>query len=337
MSATDRRGNGSEVASQSYFWYERPVLVTGAAGFLGGHVVDCLARAGASVVALVRDQPIRAPNLEATIVRGDLTDQALLERAMGEYEIATVFHLAAQSQVEVANRNPVSTFESNVTGTWSLLEAARRTETIAQVVLASSDKAYGSHADLPYREDMALRAVHPYDVSKACGDMIASSYHQVFAVPVSITRCANLYGPGDVNWARIVPSTARSLLRGEAPILRSDGSPIRDYLYVEDAAEGYLRLAESMADGIGIGEVFNLSAERPVSVLDLVRTMVKVAGTPELQPVVENRVRHEISEQHLSAAKARALLGWSARHTLEEGLAKSIAWYRRTLLTAPLT
>lgn len=314
------------------FWYDRPVLVTGATGFLGAHVVTALAQAGAAVVAVVRDEVPHGTDLsQATVVRGDVTDQALLERAMGEYEIVTVFHLAAQSQVEVANRNPISTFEANITGTWSLLEATRRSETVAQVVVASSDKSYGSHADLPYREDMDLRAIHPYDVSKACGDLIAQCYYQVFSVPVSVTRCANLFGPGDANWARIVPSTARSLLRGVAPVLRSDGSPIRDYLYVEDAVDGYLRLAEAMADEIGVGEVFNLSAERPVSVLELVRMMVEVAGSPELQPVVQDRARHEISEQHLSAAKARTMLGWSPRHTLEEGLAKSMAWYRTTL------
>ncbi len=323
--------------SAERFWTDRSVLVTGATGFLGDHVVSALGLLGSKVVALVRDQlPEQTIRPPTTIVRGDITDQSCLERVLGDYDVATVLHLAAQSQVEVANRNPVETFESNIRGTWSVLEAVRRSPTVQQVVVASSDKAYGTHPVLPYREDMPLLAVHPYDVSKACADLIAISYHQVFGVPVSITRCGNLFGPGDRNWARVIPSTVRALLRHEQPIIRSDGSPIRDYLYAEDAALGYICLVEAMANEPGtVGQAFNLSAERPLSVLELVTMVARVMEVDDLDPVIEGRAAHEISAQHLSAEKARKYLGWQPKHSMEEALASTAGWYRRVLMEGP--
>jgi CDP-glucose 4,6-dehydratase len=318
------------------FWRDRPVLVTGAAGFLGRHLTGLLREAGASVVALVRDrlpEPVGEPGGEGDVlaVRGDVRDQELLERVLGEHGVRTVFHLAAQAEVEVAGRNPVSTFETNVRGTWVLLEAVRRSPLVSEVVLASSDKAYGDQP-LPYTEDMPLRPVHPYDVSKACADLLARSYHAVFGVPTVVTRCGNLFGPGDTTWSRLVPGTIRSLLRGERPVVRSDGTPLRDYLYVRDGAEAYLLLAEALAaDRSLAGEAFNFASGRPRSVLEMVRLLAEAAGRPDLEPDVRGEARHEIACQHLSSAKAATRLGWRARTSVEEALPETVAWYRERL------
>jgi CDP-glucose 4,6-dehydratase len=265
-------------------------------------------------------------------VHGDITDQPLLERVLAEYEIPTVFHLAAQTVVGVANRNPVSTFDSNIRGTWALLEAARRSPRIEQVVVASSDKAYGTQPLLPYTEDMPLLAVNPYDVAKACADMLTFSYHQVFDVPASVTRCGNFFGPGDNNWNRLVPGTVRALLRGDRPVIRSDGSPIRDYLYVEDGALAYLRLAEAMAaDPATVGEAFNFSTESQMRVLDLTRQIGIAVGRPDLEPTVLGEARNEIPHQYLSAKKAATVLGWKPRYSIDEALALTVEWYRSFL------
>src|SRR5687768_1402645 len=257
-------------------WSGRSVLVTGATGFLGSHLTQLLVDAGAEVTVLRRDR-VPPSSIEArwaahvTWVDGVVEDQALLERTLGEHRIRAAFHLAAQTQVGVANANPVSTFDANIRGTWSLLEAVRRSPRVEQVVVASSDKAYGSQPHLPYTEAMPLGAVHPYDVSKACADMLAISYHATWGVPVAITRCGNFFGPGDRNWDRLVPGTIRSLLQGERPVIRSDGSLVRDYLYVVDGALAYLRLAEAMlADPALACTAVNASTETPVTVLDLV-------------------------------------------------------------------
>jgi len=314
------------------------VFVTGATGFLGSHLAGMLVRAGADVAVLVRDESAptsiaRAWLAEVTKVRGDVRDQALLERAIGEHGARSVFHLAAQTQAAAANRNPVSSFESNVRGTWALLEATRRSPLVEQVVVASSDKAYGSQPELPYTEATPLLAVHPYDVSKACADMVASSYHEVFDVPVCITRCGNFYGPGDLNWDRVVPGCARAALRGKAPVLRSDGTPVRDYLYVEDGALAYITLAEALAARPELaGEAFNFSAERQMTVLELTRMICEAAGRPDLEPDIRGTATHEIGVQQLSAAKARHLLGWSARFPVEEALQRTICWYKEHLL-----
>lgn len=317
-------------------WRHRRVAVTGATGFLGSHLTGLLVDLGADVVVLERDRvpqtAIAAPwRDQVAVVAGDVSDQAVNERLLGEYEVRTVFHLAAQTQVVVANNNPVSTFDANVRGTWALLEAVRRSPFIEQVVLASSDKAYGAQPELPYDETMPLLATNPYDVSKACADLIARSYHRTYATPVTITRCGNFFGPGDQNWNRLVPGTIRSLLRGERPVIRSDGSLVRDYLYVVDGALAYLCLAEAMSrSDEHMGEAYNFSTERPLTVLELYALLQKATGT-DLEPEVLGTARAEIPEQHLSAKKARAKLGWAPRYELEEALAATVDWYRTHL------
>jgi CDP-glucose 4,6-dehydratase len=318
----------------SDFWTDRPVLVTGATGLVGGWLVRRLLDAGADVVCLVRDWVPRSELQRSdlidrvTVVRGDVRDQATLERAMGEYEIDTVFHLAAQTIVGIANRNPVSTFESNIGGTWSLLEACRRTPTVKQIVIASSDKAYGDCDVLPYDETTPLVGRHPYDVSKSCADLIAHAYAASYGLPVTVTRCGNFYGGGDLNWNRIVPGTIRAVLRNQRPIIRSDGSFIRDYFYVEDGAAAYMLLAEKMAaDRSLVGEAFNFSNELQISVLDLVERILQAMGS-DLKPDVRNEASNEIRHQYLSAAKARARLDWAPMFTTEDGLTRTIRWYR---------
>lgn len=297
-------------------------------------MVKRLVAAGADVVCLVRDwvpqSEFHGTGLDrhVRVVRGDVCWQTLLERILGEYEIATVIHLAAQTIVGIANRNPVSTFESNITGTWSLLEACRRSPKVEQVVVASSDKAYGDCDQLPYTEETPLEGRHPYDVSKSCGDLIAQTYATTYQLPVAITRCGNFYGGGDLNWNRIVPGTIRSLLRGQRPLIRSDGSFIRDYFFVEDGAAAYMHLAEQMAEKPELaGKAFNLSNEIQLSVLDLVENILDVMGS-ELRPEVLGEASNEIKHQYLDAAKARDLLDWQPLFTLEEGLSRTIAWYR---------
>lgn len=317
------------------FWTDRPTFVTGGTGLVGGWLVRRLLDAGADVVCLVRDSVqnsiLAADGLidRVKVVHGDLCDQALMERALNEYEINTVFHLAAQAIVPIANRNPVSTFESNIKGTWTLLEACRRTPTICQVVLASSDKAYGTHEKLPYDEDAALQAVFPYDVSKACADMIAKSYAVTFELPVAVTRCGNFYGGGDLHWNRIVPGTIRSVHRNQRPVIRSDGQFIRDYFYVEDGAAAYMLLAEKLASNPDLrGEAFNFSNEIQVTVLDVVEQIV-TAMNSDLRPEVRNEASNEIRHQYLTAEKARKVLDWQPLFTLEQGMSNTVEWYQQ--------
>ncbi len=321
----------------SMFWRDRPTFVTGGTGLVGSWLVPALVDAGAEVVCLVRDWVPQSRLLsgpaaqQIKLVRGDVADQALLERTLGEYEIRTVIHLAAQTIVGVANRNPVSTFESNITGTWALLEACRRSPLVKQIVMASSDKAYGDHEQLPYDESTPLRGQHPYDVSKSCADLIAQAYAKTYASPVVITRCGNFYGGGDLNWNRIVPGTIRSILRGERPIIRSDGLALRDYFYVEDGAAAYMMLAEKLAERPELhGEAFNLSTEQPTSVLEIVHSITQLMGS-HLQPDIRNEATGEIRHQHLSATKARTMLQWQPRFTMQEGLRRTIHWYKSFL------
>jgi CDP-glucose 4,6-dehydratase len=319
------------------FWQDRPTFVTGATGLVGSWLVRRLLDAGADVVCLVRDwvpqsEFVRARLIEQVkVVRGDVRDQALLERTLGEYEIETVFHLAAQTIVGIANRNPISTFETNIGGTWALLEACRRSPAVKQIVVASSDKAYGDQENLPYDEQTPLQGQHPYDVSKSCADLIAHAYGKTFGLPVAITRCGNFYGGGDLNWNRIVPGTIRSILRGQRPVIRSDGSFIRDYFYVEDGAAAYMLLAERLAEQTELrGQAFNFSNELQVTVLQLVQRIL-VQMDSDLKPDVRDEASNEIRHQYLSAAKARELLGWSPLFTLEQGLRLTIEWYRNYL------
>jgi CDP-glucose 4,6-dehydratase len=319
------------------FWQDRPTLVTGATGLVGGWVVRRLLELRADVVCLVRDwvpqsELVAGGMLQQTkVVRGDVLDQAMLERVLGEYEVDTVIHLAAQTIVGIANRNPVSTFESNIAGTWRLLEACRRSPLTRQVVMASSDKAYGEQETLPYREDALLQGRHPYDASKASADLIAQSYAVTYSLPVAITRCGNFYGGGDLNWNRIVPGTIRSVLRGQRPVIRSDGTMVRDYFYVEDGAEAYLLLAERMAADRELrGEAFNFSNESPIAVHDIVARILTVMDS-HLEPEVRNEAQHEIKAQFLDANKARRVLGWTPRFSLDDGLRRTVDWYRRNL------
>jgi CDP-glucose 4,6-dehydratase len=316
------------------FWQDRPTLVTGGSGLVGSWLVRKLTEQGASVTCLIRDwvpesELVRGHLIDrVTVIRGDVRDSALMERALGEYEIDTVFHLAAQTIVSIANRNPISTFESNIQGTWVLLEACRRSPAVKQIVVASSDKAYGDQETLPYTEATALKGTHPYDVSKSCADLLAHAYHVTYNLPVAITRCGNFYGGGDLNWNRIVPGTIRSVLRGQAPIVRSDGKYIRDYFYVEDGAAAYMLLAERLAACRNLsGEAFNFSNELQVTVLELVGQILAAMGS-ELKPEVRNEAGNEIRAQHLSAAKARQMLGWRPLFDLNRGLALTIDWYR---------
>jgi len=319
------------------FWQDRPVLVTGATGLVGAWLTRGLVEAGADVLCLVRDwvpqsELVQAHILEQVkVVRGDVRDRDVLERAIGEYETDTVIHLAAQTIVGIANRNPVSTFESNVQGTWNLLEACRRSPGVRSIVIASSDKAYGHQEDLPYGEDTPLQGRHPYDVSKSCADLIAQAYAKTYSLPVAVTRCGNFYGGGDLNWNRIVPGTIRSVLRGERPVIRSDGQFVRDYFYVEDGAAAYMLLAETLHCRPDLhGLAFNFSNESEVTVRGLVDRILKAMDS-DLEPVVLNEASNEIRRQYLSAARARQMLNWSPLFTLDEGLARTISWYREFL------
>jgi len=319
------------------FWKNRNVFITGCTGLLGSHLTQLLVDRKANVVGLVRDI-VPKSNLIQTgiydrinIVRGCVEDFFVVERALNEYEIDTVFHLAAQTIVGIANRNPLSTFESNIKGTWRVLEACRRVPIVKRIVVASSDKAYGEQEKLPYEETAPLKGSHPYDVSKSCADLIAHAYYKTYRLPVCITRCGNFYGPGDLNFNRIVPGIIRSVLNNESPTIRSDGTFIRDYFYVKDAALAYMHLAERMDDSKLHGEVFNFSNELQISVLELTNKILKLMGRTDLKPIILNQAEHEIKHQYLSAQKARELLGWKPKYNLDDALKGTIEWYKKFL------
>jgi len=328
---------GVGVSANPQFWRDRSVLVTGATGLVGSWLTRSLVDAGADVVCLVRDwvpqsELVSAGTLDRVkVVRGDICDRDAMERAVGEYETGVVIHLAAQTIVGIANRNPISTFESNIQGTWNLLEACRRTGGVRSIVVASSDKAYGDQEVLPYNEDTPLAGRHPYDVSKSCADLIAQTYAQTYGLPVAVTRCGNFYGGGDLNWNRIVPGTVRAALRGQRPVIRSDGHYIRDYFYVEDGAAAYLLLAEQLHEREELkGLAFNFSLETEVSVLELVNRVLRAMGS-DVEPLVLNHASNEIRRQSLDASRARRMLGWKPLFTLDEGIERTIAWYREFL------
>jgi CDP-glucose 4,6-dehydratase len=326
----------------SSFWRNRSTLVTGASGLLGGWMVKHLLDAGASVVCLVRDwvpdTQLIADRLvdRAIVVRGDICDRELIERTLVDYEVKTVFHLCAQTLVQVGNRHPIATFETNIKGTWTLLEACRTAPAPVQVVVASSDKAYGNQTVLPYTEDTPLRGCHPYDVSKSCADLIAQTYSVSYGLPVIITRCGNFYGGGDLNWSRIVPGTIRSALAGERPVIRSDGSAVRDYLYIEDGVRAYLAAAEALVACPDLrGQAFNFGYDKPLSVLEVVRAVLDEVGQSRLEPDVRNETTNEIPAQYLDSSKARRVLQWTPRVGLQQGLARTVAWYRDFLAHKP--
>jgi CDP-glucose 4,6-dehydratase len=328
------------MADQS--WTDRKVFVTGATGIVGSWLVKRLLHMGANVVTLVRDwdpqtELVRSGDiLRTNVVNGRLEDYDTLERAINEHEVDTVFHLGAQPIVSTALRNPLPTFEANVRGSYNLLEACRiHRALVKRVVVASSDKAYGDGPSLPYTEDMPANGRHPYDVSKSCTDLIALSYAHTYDMPVTVARCGNIYGGGDLNWSRIVPGTIRSLWKGERPIIRSNGLFTRDYIFVEDVVDAYLALADDCSkDGV-CGEAFNFSPESQVSVLEITAVMQRLMKREDLAPQILDQVRSEIRDQYLDSTRARQRLGWTARHTLDEGMGKTIAWYR-TFLDASL-
>jgi CDP-glucose 4,6-dehydratase len=325
------------MSKMNSFWTDRAVLVTGGTGLLGSWLVSRLMEVGANVVCLVRDwvpesELVRSRRIEKVrTVRGEVTDRELLERTLGEYEIEVVFHVAAQAIVGIANRNPISTFSTNIAGTWTVLEACRRSPKVQSIVVASSDKAYGDQQHLPYDETMPLLGRHPYDVSKSCADMIAQTYAVTYDLPVAITRCGNFYGGGDLNWNRVVPGTVRSILRGERPVIRSDGKFVRDYFYIEDGAAAYMLLAERLASDPSLrGQAFNFSNESQISVLELVDVILKKMKS-SLRPEIQNQASNEIRHQYLSAERARTVLNWRPQFTLDTGLDRTLAWYREFL------
>lgn len=324
--------------SGKQFWKNRKVFVTGCTGIVGSWLTLALLDAGADVIGLIRDH-VPSSNLmlsgaaqRIVGIDGDITDAPLLERVLNEYEIEVVFHLAAQPLVRLANRAPVGTFETNIRGTWLLLEACRRASTVKRIVVASSDKAYGDQDQLPYTEEAPLQGRHPYDVSKTCADLIAQAYACTYHLPAAITRCGNIYGGGDLNWDRIVPGTLRSVLQGQPPIIRSDGTPLRDYLYVDDIIDGYLRLAEQLDDPALHGQAFNFGLDDPQSVLGMARAIIAISDHPELEPIVLNEASHEIGKQYLSSEKAHRVLGWQAQYSVEAGLRKTMTWYKEFLM-----
>ena len=315
------------------FWKDRNVFITGCTGFLGWWLTDELVKQGANVVGLVRDLVPQAPfylaglDKKITVVHGALEDYDTIERAINEHHIDTVFHLGAQAIVGVANRNPMSTFEANIKGTWVLLEACRRNALVTRVVIASSDKAYGDHDVLPYDETFALQGSHPYDVSKSCADLIASTYHNTYGTPVCITRCGNLFGPGDLHYDRIVPGTMRDIAQNRRPIIRSDGSPKRDYVFVKDIAAAYMTLAEHMENKDIHGKAYNFGTGEPLSVLEFIRLILKAANREDLQPDVQNTAQGEILHQYLSSDLAKTTLNWKPAASVVERLAETYEWY----------
>lgn len=324
----------SRQAEKEAFWLGRRVFITGCTGFLGSWLTAALLDRGAVVAGLVR---VREPESELvrsglisriTQIPGELLDYTLLKRTLADYHIDTVFHLAGQTIVGVANRDPVSTFETNIRGTWLLLEAIRHTPTVRGAIIASSEKAYGEQSDLPYREEFALQGRHPYEVSKSCADLIAQSFAHTYGLAVAVTRCSNLYGGGDLSWNRLIPGTIRSVLNGEQPVIRSDGSFRRDYLYVADAVRGYLMLAQNLTEPGVRGQPFNLGSGCPVSALEVVRTIVALSENPEIQPIILNEVIHEILDEYLSPSKAEKAIDWRPQYTLAGGLKEAMDWYK---------
>lgn len=319
-------------------WLNINVFVTGCTGLLGSWLTEELINRGANVIGLVRDHVPQSRLYRdglidnITLVPGSLEDYYVIERTLNEYEIEVVLHLAAQTIVPIANNNPLSTFESNIKGTWVLLEACRRNKQVKKVVVASSDKAYGEHKILPYTEEMPLQGRNPYDVSKSCADLIAQMYFYHYGLPICVTRCGNLFGGGDLNFNRIIPGTIRSVFYGERPIIRSDGKYVRDYFYVKDAAKAYILLAEKMDNDSIVGQAFNFGNDTPMTVLEITNEILSLMGRSDLEPIILNEAKGEIREQYLSAKKAREMLGWKPIFSVRDGLTETIEWYKGYLI-----
>lgn len=321
------------------FWNNKSVLVTGATGLVGSWLARDLLEKGARVTALVLDndpssQLIRSGDYSLiSIVNGDLRNYKDVSRAVFNNECTDIFHLGAQTIVGTALQDPISTFESNVQGTWNVLEAARQSSgAVKSVVVASSDKAYGSSEELPYLESFPLHGDGPYDVSKSCTDLIAQSYGSTYGIPATIARCGNIYGGGDLNWSRIVPGTIRDLLNNKRPVLRSDGTFVRDYVHVDDVVSAYLTLAEVSQSKSINGEAFNFSTDEPFSVLDLYREISLMVSGKYIEPEIKNTAKSEIKDQHLNSTKARLVLGWKSTVDLQNGLEKTVSWYKSYLV-----
>ncbi len=318
------------------FWLQKNVFITGASGLLGSWLSTKFVELGANVTILMRDHIpnsllVSSSKLNAVnVVHGGLEDYFVIERALNEYEIDSVFHLGAQTIVGTANRSPLSTFESNIKGTWNVMEACRNSQLVKRMVFASSDKAYGDQEKLPYTEETPLQGRHPYDASKSCSDLIVQSYFHTYGLPVSIARCGNIYGPGDLNFNRLIPGTIRSVVFNERPTIRSDGTYIRDYLFVEDVVDAYLYIGEKIGDKKVNGQAFNISTENKFRVLDIVNLVLKKMKST-LKPEILNQAKGEIKNQYLSTEKAKKVLNWESRYSIDEGLDKTIPWYIKYL------
>lgn len=330
-------GDLKEAKLKENFWRNRRVFITGANGFIGSWLTRALIEKGAKVSVLIKEEILGSllnsekPKLKK-VFKGSLVDYRLVERIFKEERPDTCFHVAAQAIVGKANQSPLPTFESNIKGTWNILEVARNNG-IGRMVVASSDKAYGEHKRLPYREDFSLSALHPYDASKACSDILARTYDHTYNLPLAVTRCSNIYGGGDINFSRIIPDAIRSILKNKNPIIRSDGSPLRDYIYIEDVVQAYLTLAEHIGERDVNGQAFNFGTGRPISVLKLVNKIIELSGRKSLRPVIlgKGKLKGEIDKQYLDITKAGRLLNWKPRYSLEEGLKKTIEWYKNFL------
>lgn len=327
---------GNEKLTNNY-WKGKRVLVTGVNGFLGSWLAQSLVKSGAHIVGFDCDfNPnsfLHLSGTETQIIKvyGRLEDYDLIRKVLDEYKIDTCFHLGAQAIVQTAVKSPLPTFESNIKGTWNILEATRNSGQIERIVVASSDKAYGTHEKLPYSEEYCLHGLHPYDVSKTCADLLSQTYYHTYGLPIGIARCGNIYGGGDLNFDRIVPGTIWSLLRNERPVIRSDGTHMRDYLYIEDAVDAYVSLARNLDRKEIQGQAFNFGTEKPISVLDFVAKICFLMGKTDLQPVILNEAYHEILRQYLSFEKANQLLDWKPKYSLDEGLRTTIHWYKEFL------
>ena len=320
-------------------WRGKQLFITGCTGLLGSWLTAELAQHGASVLGLIHSDPSHSLLAymgvlpQVTTVPGDIRDFATLSQILADNPVDIIFHLAAQTQVGIANSDPMTTFDTNIKGTWTLLEAARCQPQPPGLIIASSDKAYGEQTQLPYDENTPLLGQHPYDVSKACADLIAHTYAHTYNLPVAIARCANLYGGGDLNWRRIVPGTTRSVLQGERPIVRSDGTAKRNYIYVQDAVRGILSLGQNLPRPDVRGQAFNFGAASATTALDMIQTIITLSPHPHLQPTILNEAENEIQEQHLNSCKAKKLLDWQPRYSLADGLRQTLSWYERYLAT----
>ena len=318
------------------FWEDKKVFITGATGLLGSWLTRKLIGEKAKIFALVRDfdpqsELIRSEDYKnISIINGELQDFLTLERAIASNEIEYVFHLGAQAIVGTALKNPLEAFESNIRGTYNLLEACRRySETIKGIVVASSDKAYGSSKELPYKETMPLKGMYPYEVSKSCADLIADSYFHTYNLPIAVTRCGNIFGGADFNWTRIIPGTIKSLFGDNSPVIRSDGKFLRDYLYVEDVVSAYLLTAENLHRQEIQGQAFNFAPGKPFSVVEIVNILQKIMNKEHLSPIILNNCKGEIKDQYLESSKAYKLLNWSPRFSIEDGLKETVKWYEK--------